>query len=144
MKINWKDFLFMYPVGVLAYIALIIIATVLSFMELDVLQLVGVVPALLYLVPGVFYFNRNSQNLKDAFIISILFGFTFWLFLLLLYMALISISTSPSELTPGGTFLLPSISSMFLLGITFTLITFVPRLVDEVFAWFKKKKSKNI
>ena len=72
MKINWKDFVLMYPIGIIMSIigGALMLGT--GNQSLALLT-VGV----LMVIPGLFYFYRNSHLWKEAAGISALFGFTF-------------------------------------------------------------------
>ena len=78
MKCNKKDLFFTYILGI---VMLILFWSLMVIPQIDTLLL----PLILFLIPGGFYFYRNICDFKNAIIISIIYGFTFYPIFILVF-----------------------------------------------------------
>ena len=112
MKINWKDFGLMYLIGI---VSLLVAAALMIFFGIYNPSLGLLVVPVVFLLPGLFFFYRNVYEIKDALIISALFGFTFIpVYFIALVVPLAILETLVFQ-PPNSTFLIPGVNWTMLL-----------------------------
>jgi len=125
MKINWKDFVLMCVLGILSY-----------FISLFLGSVIGIVSLVVLLVPGAFYFYRNSCDIKNAFVTSILFGFVLWPVTVIIYLGYIEMLASMAPYAPGYALLLPDAISLLMTWLSaalfFSVMAFIPHLLTKM------------
>jgi len=141
MKINWKQLMIAYVIGILT---MFIIGLTTAFLNNPISLLV--ISILCLSIPGFFYFNKNKCEFNDAIKISAIFGFTLMLIYFLILIIPLSIVygltigsfpdfiTISKEVNWGA-----MVFELIAYGIGFTIITVIAYWIDKHYLSKPKK-----